>query len=124
MGVYLPLGSKKQVGGGGRRGGGQSVSCTIALLGNSYEGMEKVGIPIPRAMRICHLGDFTVVRFDNYLEVSTHSSRAASATCGDGLGQEKQQSVISCRRCHLSSRVLDPPSRLRASADMHQTSGV
>jgi len=38
------------------------ATCTIALLGNPHEGREKVGIPIPRATRICHVEDFTVVR--------------------------------------------------------------
>jgi hypothetical protein len=101
------------VGGGGRRGGGQSVApSTIALLGNSYEGMEKVGIPIPRAMRICHVGDFTVVRFDDYLptlevEVSTQLITCGKCHLRGWFGTAKQQSVISCRRCHLSSRVID-----------------
>jgi hypothetical protein len=132
VGVCLPL-RKQEASKWAEVAGGEeasqlhpAISLCLVILTTS-EGMEKVGIPIPRARRICHLGDFTVVRFDNYLpclEVSTHSSRAASATCGGRFGTGKQQSVISCRRCHLSSRVIDPPTQLRASADMHQTSGV
>jgi hypothetical protein len=44
--------------------GGEEDSCTIAVLGNSYEGRGEVRYSHQRAMRICHLGDSTVVCFD------------------------------------------------------------
>lgn len=94
MKVWLPLRGSREAGGGGRRGE-ESQLHTIALLGNSHERDDKRRCSvyfIERAMRICHLGDFT------------HGGSAASA-------------LMSARVCLLASACL--PARAGLQRQRH-----
>jgi hypothetical protein len=100
--------------------GGEEASCTIAVLGNSYEGRGgEVRYGHQRATRICHLGDSTVVRVDGYLTlaIATLFITCLSASGGQGSVQKGSRASshagdVTCSRASESSILPASPQLL------------